>query len=187
MKDQQLKNASSGKGRRLSQILLVAGLSLFTVATHAQEKKKASSEGIQNAKAALMKVLTVKDQPSAPAPSEYFIGKVRVTRMIQGEEPSNLTCGHVEFEAGARSNWHTHPKGQLLIVSEGSGLIQEWGKPVRKIQKGDVVWTPPGVKHWHGAGPKTSMAHSAISETDKGKSVDWMERVPNETYNTAPQ
>lgn len=127
-----------------------------------------------------MKVIKVKDQPSVLAPSENFTGKVRVTMVAKGEDPSTLSCGYVEFQPGARSNWHMHPKGQILIVTEGEGLVQEWGKSIRKIKPGDVIWTPPGVKHWHGASPKSSMAHNAVTEALNGKSVDWMEKVTDE-------
>ena len=81
-----------------------------------------------------------------------------------------------DFLTTARSAWHIHSKGQLLIVTEGSGLIQEWGKPVQRIVKGDVVWTPPGIKHWHGASPESAMTHTARQETQDGKAVDWMEQ-----------
>lgn len=129
-----------------------------------------------------MQVTTISAHPAVAAPKENFTGNVKVTRLVQGEEPSNLTCGFVEFSPGARSNWHTHPKGQLLIVSEGSGLVQEWGKPVKKIKAGDIVWTPPGVKHWHGGALDSSMKHSAVTETVNGKAVDWLERVTDEQY-----
>src|SRR4051812_21402156 len=94
-----------------------------------------------------MKIIKPGAEPSNEAPSEYFTGAVRVTALVKGESPSCLTCASVGFQPGARSAWHTHPKGQLLIVTEGSGLIQEWNKPVRTIVKGDVIWTPPGVCH----------------------------------------
>ncbi len=120
--------------------------------------------------------------PSTQGPAEFFTGLVQVTPLIKGEEPSCLTCASVGFQPGARSAWHTHPKGQLLIVTEGIGLIQQWGEPVRKIEKGDVIWTPPGVKHWHGASQKSSMIHTAINESQNGKVVDWMEKVTDVEY-----
>lgn len=129
-----------------------------------------------------MKVLTPKEMESSSGPADYFTGNVKVTPLIQGEEPSCLQCASVNFAAGARSNWHTHPKGQLLVVTEGAGLIQEWGKPVRKIKAGDVIWTPPGVKHWHGGAPNSTMTHTAIQESLNGKVVEWMERVTEEQY-----
>lgn len=134
-----------------------------------------------------MRVLVPSTMPSNEAPAEYFTGSVRVTPLIQGDEPSCLTCASVGFTPGARSAWHTHPKGQLLIVTEGSGLIQEWGKPVRRIQKGDVIWTPPGVKHWHGAASESAMTHTAIQESLDGKNVNWMEKVTDEEYKANPQ
>jgi len=105
--------------------------------------------------------------------------------LVAGEDPSTMTAAYVCFECSARSAWHSHPKGQLLVVTEGSGLIQEWGKPVRKIQKGDVIWTPPDVRHWHGAGPDNKMTHLAIQESLNGKSVEWMEKVTDEEYKTS--
>src|SRR4051794_28386543 len=90
-----------------------------------------------------LKVIRPDSQPSNLGPRDWFTGTARITPLIQGEEPSCLQCASVAFDPGARTAWHTHPKGQLLIVTEGSGLIQEWGKPVRRIQKGDTIWTPP--------------------------------------------
>ena len=136
-----------------------------------------------------MKIKIVKpaDAASNPGPAECFTGSVRVSMLVQGEEPSCMVCASVGFEAGARSDWHTHPKGQLLIVTEGKGLIQEWGKSVRKIQKGDVIWTPPGVKHWHGAAPTSSMTHTAIQEAVNGRTVDWLEKVTDNEYKAPPE
>lgn len=142
-----------------------------------------SAFGVEKQAKPVMTIVTVKDQESTSGPAEYFTGAVKVKRLVQGENPSNLTCGSVTFEAGAHSNWHTHPKGQLLIVTEGIGRVQEWGKSVQKIKAGDVVWTPPNVKHWHGAAPDSSMTHSAVTETLDGKAVEWMERVTSQEYN----
>ena len=89
----------------------------------------------------------------------------------------------VTFEPGARSAWHTHPAGQRLVVISGVGLTQEWGKPVQVIRPGDVVWCPPGVKHWHGAASATAMTHLAVTGTVDGKNVKWMEKVSDEQYN----
>jgi quercetin dioxygenase-like cupin family protein len=129
-----------------------------------------------------MKIIKPESQLTSPAPAEYFTGSVHLTPLVKGEEPSCLSCACVSFDPGARSAWHTHPRGQLLIVTEGSGLIQEWGQPVRRIQKGDVIWTPPEIKHWHGAAPSTSMTHTAIQESVNGKNVKWMEKVTDEQY-----
>ena len=134
-----------------------------------------------------MKIIKPVAEPSNEGPAEYFTGTVRVTPLVKGESPCCLTCASVGFQPGARSAWHMHPKGQLLIVTEGSGLIQEWGKPVRRIVTGDVIWTPPGVKHWHGASPESAMTHTACQETQDGKNVDWMEKVTDQEYKSAPQ
>jgi quercetin dioxygenase-like cupin family protein len=129
-----------------------------------------------------MQIVNPQSQTSNPGPAEYFTGAVKVTPLVKGEEPSCLTCASVGFQPGARSAWHTHPKGQLLIVTEGVGLIQQWGEPIRKIQKGDVIWTPAGVKHWHGASSESAMTHTAVNESQNGKVVDWMEKVTDAEY-----
>jgi len=134
-----------------------------------------------------MQILKPQLLPANPGPSDYFTGSVRVTPLVQGQEPSCLVCASVSFDASSRSAWHTHPRGQLLVVTEGRGLIQEWGKPIQQIQKGDVIWTPPGVKHWHGAAPETSMTHTAIQESLNGKVVDWMEKVSDDEYGAAQE
>jgi 4-carboxymuconolactone decarboxylase len=121
-------------------------------------------------------------QPPAKGPAENFTGNVRVEGRFQAEAPARVGGGTVTFEAGARTAWHTHPLGQTLIVTSGAGLVQHWGGPVQEIKPGDVVWIPPGVKHWHGATASTGMAHIAVSESLDGKSVEWMEKVTDEQY-----
>jgi quercetin dioxygenase-like cupin family protein len=133
----------------------------------------------------IMKILKPESLSSNLGSADYFTGTVRIIPLVQGEEPSCMTCGCVTFDPLARSAWHTHPKGQLLIVTEGLGVIQEWSKPIQKIKKGDVIWTPPDVKHWHGASPKSSMTHMAIQEMLNGKNVEWLEKVSDEQYNSA--
>jgi len=90
--------------------------------------------------------------------------------------------GQVRFQPGARSAWHTHPLGQILIVTDGVGWVQQWGGPVQVIRKGDVVWIPAGVKHWHGATPTTTMTHIAFQEQLDGTAVNWLEKVIGEQY-----
>jgi len=122
-------------------------------------------------------------QPSGKGPSEYFTGSVRVDPLFQDPEPSRVTGGLVTFEPGARSNWHTHPRGQTLIVVSGVGWTQCWGEPKQVIRPGDVIWCPPGHKHWHGATATTGMSHIAIQEHNgDGKVVEWLERVSDEQY-----
>ena len=101
---------------------------------------------------------------------------------FRADTPARVSGGTVAFESGARTAWHTHPLGQILIVTAGVGWVQRWDGPVQVIRPGDVVWVPPGVKHWHGATATTSMAHIAISERLDGKSVDWMEKVSDAQY-----
>jgi quercetin dioxygenase-like cupin family protein len=121
-------------------------------------------------------------QASAVGPAEFFTGRARVDPVWPADRNINASGGLVTFEPGARSAWHTHPAGQRLVVMSGVGLTQEWGKPVQLIQPGDVVWCPPGVKHWHGAGPTTAMTHLAVTGTVDGKNVTWMEKVSDEQY-----
>lgn len=121
-------------------------------------------------------------QPSRNGPAENFTGSVRVDPLFPANEPSRTSGGAVTFEPGARSAWHTHPLGQTLIVTSGAGSVQRWGGPIEEIRPGDVIWTPPGVKHWHGAAPTTALTHIAIQEALNGKNVDWMEKVSDEQY-----
>ena len=121
-------------------------------------------------------------RPSARGPAQTFTGSVIVDPLFDATEHTYATGGLVTFEPGARSAWHTHPKGQRLVVISGVGLTQEWGKPVQVIRPGDVVWCPPGVKHWHGAAPTTAMTHLAVTGTVDGKNVNWLEKVSDAQY-----
>lgn len=127
-------------------------------------------------------VTRVGSQASATGPSSNFTGHVRVDSRFQGSAPSRIGGASVTFEPGARTAWHTHPLGQTLIVTAGAGMVQHWGGLIQEIRPGDVVWIPPGVKHWHGATPTTGMTHIAVSEARDGKSVDWMEKVTDDQY-----
>ncbi len=113
---------------------------------------------------------------------DHFTGSVRVRSLFDPKAPGRSSGGEVTFQPGARTAWHTHPLGQVLIVTDGVGWIQQWGGPVQVIRKGDVVWTPPGVKHWHGATPTTAMTHIAIQEQLNGAAVNWLEKVTDEQY-----
>jgi quercetin dioxygenase-like cupin family protein len=122
-------------------------------------------------------------QASIKGPEDWFTGTVRIDPLfLQAQEPARTTGGSVTFEPGARTAWHTHPLGQTLIVTAGCGRVQREGGPIEEICPGDVVWFPPGEKHWHGAAPDTSMTHIAIQESLDGKNVDWMEHVSDEEY-----
>ena len=121
-------------------------------------------------------------QPSGKGPDEYFTGLVRIDPLFQTPDPTRVLGVSVTFEPGARTAWHTHPLGQTLIVTAGCGRAQRWHGPIEEIRPGDVVWFPPGEKHWHGAAPTTAMTHLAIQEALDGKVVDWMEKVSDEQY-----
>jgi len=128
-------------------------------------------------------VVTVGSQSSVAGPVDFFTGRVRVDPLYPANQHINASGAYVTFEPGSRSAWHTHPQGQYLVVVAGVGRTQEWGKQVREIKVGDVVWCPPGVKHWHGAAANVAMTHLAVSGTKDGKNVQWMEKVSDEQYN----
>jgi 4-carboxymuconolactone decarboxylase len=123
-------------------------------------------------------------RPSSKGPAEYFTGSVRVDPLFTTNDPSRTSGARVTFEPGARTAWHTHPLGQTLIVTAGSGWVQQWGGRIQDIQLGDVVSIPPGQKHWHGATATTGMTHIAIQEHLDGKTVEWMEKVGDTQYGT---
>ena len=121
-------------------------------------------------------------QPSAKGPAEWFTGTVRVDPLFSPPDPARVSGALVTFEPGARTAWHTHPLGQTLIVTSGCGWVQREGGPVEEIRPGDVIWFPPGEKHWHGATATTAMSHIAIQEKLDGRNVDWKEQVSDEQY-----
>ncbi|MFG1371602.1 carboxymuconolactone decarboxylase family protein [Xanthobacter oligotrophicus] len=120
--------------------------------------------------------------PSTPGPVEYFTGSVKISSRFQRDAPARIGGASVSFEPGARTAWHTHPLGQTLVVTAGCGWVQQEGEDIQEMGIGDIVWIPPGVKHWHGATPGSSMTHIAVAEALDGKSVDWMEHVTDEQY-----
>ncbi len=129
-----------------------------------------------------IKIARSESLQSSKASAQYFTGTVQVQELFPAYDPSRTSGGKVTFGPGARSAWHTHPLGQILIVTDGTGWIQQWGGPIEEIRKGDVIWIPAGVKHWHGATPTTAMTHIAIQEALNGKAVEWMEKVTDEQY-----
>ncbi len=129
-----------------------------------------------------MEITRAGSQPSKKGAAENFTGSAIITPLFQAHDHLRASAGSVTFEPGARSRWHTHPAGQLLIVTSGIGWTQEWGGQKQEIRPGDVVWTPPGVKHWHGAAAASPMTHTAIQEAVDGKVVEWLEPVTDEQY-----
>jgi quercetin dioxygenase-like cupin family protein len=119
-------------------------------------------------------------QASGKGPDQYFTGTVRIDPLFQAPDPAHVVGASVTFEPGARTAWHTHPLGQTLIVTAGYGFAQTWGGRIEEIRPGDVIWIPPGEKHWHGAAPTTAMTDIAIEEELDGKWADWMEKVSDE-------
>jgi quercetin dioxygenase-like cupin family protein len=124
--------------------------------------------------------------PSRRAPAEYFTGAVWQDPIIDTPAPGNVRSSLVHFEPGARTNWHTHPAGQTLYIVSGFGRVQSFGGKVREVRAGDVVWFAPNERHWHGAGPTTTMAHVAIVEVLDGKYVEWLEKVTDEQHKAVP-
>jgi quercetin dioxygenase-like cupin family protein len=122
-------------------------------------------------------------QSSGKGPADWFTGTVRIDPLFQPPAPARVSGASVTFEPGARTAWHTHPLGQTLIVTSGSGWVQREGGPLEEVHPGDIVWFSPGEKHWHGATAKNAMTHIAIQEMLDGKAVDWMEKVADEQYN----
>jgi len=132
-----------------------------------------------------MEIKRAGSQPSVKAPAEHFTGTVRIDPLFQASEPGRAGGAYVTFEPCSRSDWHTHPLGQTLIVTSGCGLHQRWGGPIEEIRPGDVVTVSPNEKHWHGASPSTAMTHIAIQESRDGKNVEWMEKVTDDEYGRA--
>lgn len=121
-------------------------------------------------------------RPTRRAPAHAFTGTVWQDPIIAAPDPALLTSNVVQFEPGARTAWHTHPMGQTLYVTAGTGRVQTWDGPIQEIRAGDVVWIPPGEKHWHGAGPETMMTHISMQEGQDGNVVEWLEHVTDEQY-----
>ncbi|KQV04861.1 cupin domain-containing protein [Devosia sp. Root105] len=129
-----------------------------------------------------MEIYRAGSRPSGKGPTDWFTGTVRVDPLFNPAAPDRVQGASVTFEPGARTNWHTHPLGQTLVVTHGAGRVQRWGGPVEDIRPGDVVCFAPGEKHWHGAAPQTAMTHLAIQEVANGKVVDWLEPVTEAQY-----
>ncbi len=156
------------------RIFVAIGISLCMLASGAHSQTSKDQDTIR--------IWRSGSQPSQQGSAENFTGSVRVDPLFHATAPARASGDLVTFEPGARTAWHTHPLGQILIVTAGTGRVQRWGDPVEEIRQGDVVWIPPGQKHWHGAAPNSSMAHIAIVEQLDGKSVEWMEKVSDAQY-----
>jgi quercetin dioxygenase-like cupin family protein len=160
-------------------LVSAGGLAVLAAGADASEMPTTLST---TARTAIMDIKRSGSQPSGKGPADYFTGTVRVDPLFKAPDPARVVGAHVTFEPGARTAWHTHPLGQTLIVTSGFGRAQREGGPVEEIRPGDVIWFPPGEKHWHGAAPTTAMTHIAIQEALDGKTVDWMEKVSDAQY-----
>lgn len=163
-----------GAERDTLKIFVAIAISLCAVASVAQAQSSKDEGAIR--------IVRSGARPALQAPAEHFTGSVRVDPLFQAIPPARASGSLITFEPGARTAWHSHPLGQILIVTAGTGRVQRWGDPVEEIHQGDVVWIPPGQKHWHGAAPSSSMAHIGIVEQLDGKAVDWMEKVSDLQY-----
>jgi quercetin dioxygenase-like cupin family protein len=158
-------------GASLSAVPLLA-----SVVTTAQAQERAEANTMN------MEVWTNGSRPSTRGPAANFAGSVIVTPYYRANEKTPSSGSLVSFEPGARSAWHTHPAGQVLIVQSGTGWVQEEGGPKIEVKPGDVIWTPPGVKHWHGALATNGMSHIAVTNAVDGRAVEWLEQVSDEQY-----
>ncbi|MGW9232450.1 (R)-mandelonitrile lyase [Pseudorhizobium sp. NPDC055634] len=129
-----------------------------------------------------MEIFRAESRHSVSGPADWFTGTVQVETLFNPAFPDRVQGASVTFQPGARTAWHTHPLGQTIVVTAGSGRVQRWGGPVEEVGPGDVVFFAPGEKHWHGAGPDAAMTHIAIQEVENRKVVDWMEKVSDEEY-----
>lgn len=165
------------------KLLAATAITLSLLASaFAQTNQAGAVSGSQAPGAQSIRIMRSGSQPSRQGPAKNFTGSVRIDPLFQSNAPARASGSLVTFEPGARTAWHTHPLGQILIVTAGTGRVQRWGDPVEEIRQGDVVWIPPGQKHWHGAAPNSSMAHIAIVEQLDGKAVEWMEKVSDAEY-----
>lgn len=166
--------------KRNNFILIIAIAVFLSACEKKQEKKKATIEIVQNEAAPLF-------PKGNKAPADWFTGNVFLQPLLEKDSNNNFVMGSVSFEPGSRTKWHSHPKGQVLIVTEGEGINQEKGKPVQIIKKGDVVNIPANVPHWHGATTNRKMTHIAITNYDGNVNANWLEIVSDEEYKQANQ
>ena len=159
-------------------------VSAIAVANAAFESRQTAQSGKGSP---LVEIMRRGSQPPAQGSPDFFTGSVSIDQRFQRNDPARVGGGIVSFQPGARTAWHTHPLGQTLIVTAGTGWVQAEGGPVEEINTGDVVWIPAGTRHWHGATSTTAMSHVAIAEALEGKSVDWMEQVSEQQYRRAPR
>jgi quercetin dioxygenase-like cupin family protein len=158
----------------ISLALVAAFSSACEQSSAAPSKSKPDPEHIS--------ITQAKTQVAATAFPGNFTGNATVTPFLNPTDRLQASAALVSFEARGRTTWHSHPAGQTLFVTSGTGWVQEWGGRKIEIKQGDVVWTPPGVKHWHGGTATSAMTHVATQGFVDGKNVEWMEPVTDEQY-----
>jgi quercetin dioxygenase-like cupin family protein len=177
---QQERDSTGLKFTRRRLLGVTGGMGLFGSSWLARAQRSVVRDATERRQA--MDITRNGSRPSTKGPEAYFSGSVRVDPVFQVGEPVRLNAGNVTFEPGARTAWHTHPLGQTLIIMAGLGWVQTESGTIEEVRPGDVVWFPPGEKHWHGATPATAMTHIAVQESLNGKNVDWMEKVSDAQY-----
>ncbi len=168
--------------KSLALSLILLGLSACSWAETASEGNAPAATGAPALAATISREAA---RPTSKGPSERFTGNVRVAPLFSANAPSHASGASVTFEPGARTAWHSHPVGQNLVVTAGKGYVQFWGGSIQEIGPGDVVWIPPGQKHWHGASQKSAMTHIAVQEHVDGKTAEWFEQVSAAQYGGA--
>jgi quercetin dioxygenase-like cupin family protein len=176
-------NATDAQRRvtRRSVLSAAAGLAMAAPAGSYIARAAAIDDSTMG-RTTMMQINRNGSRASGKGPEAWFTGSVRVDPLFQAGDPTRVSGGQVTFEPGARTMWHTHPLGQTIIITSGLGWAQCEGGPTEEIRPGDVVWFPPGEKHWHGATATTAMTHIAITESLDGKNVDWLEQVSDAQY-----
>jgi len=159
-----------------------AGVLTFSLLTSGSAFAQAGGPSGSDPGSQRIKVTRKGERSPTQAPAEHFTGSASVDRFLIESGSSHASGASVAFEPGGRTAWHSHPLGQTLIVTAGAGWVQQWGGQIQEIRQGDVVWIPPGIKHWHGATASTSMTHIGIQESLDGKAVEWMEQVSDQQY-----
>jgi 4-carboxymuconolactone decarboxylase len=162
--------------------LWAAGVLTFSLLTSGSAFAQAGGPSGSDPGSQRIKVTRKGERSPTQAPAEHFTGSASVDRFLIESGSSHASGASVAFEPGGRTAWHSHPLGQTLIVTAGAGWVQQWGGQIQEIRQGDVVWIPPGIKHWHGATASTSMTHIGIQESLDGKAVEWMEQVSDQQY-----
>jgi quercetin dioxygenase-like cupin family protein len=184
--DDGAASRSPESGTMITRRRVLAGTGGIAALAAAPAAAAQGSNAPTQARNGTMQITRSGSQPSTKGRPEWFTGAVRIDPLFTAPPPARVAGASVTFEPGARTAWHTHPLGQSLIVTSGLGWVQREGGPVEEVRPGDVVWFPPGEKHWHGAAATAAMTHIAVQEQLDGRAVDWMEHVSDEQYRAGP-